>query len=269
MRTYPRCWSHVFAGKALRYSPAGENGIRNDGGQRRLVCEQDGAETETEFDRLLVAVGRQAATAGYGLEEAGVALNRDGTIATDARLRTSCPSIYACGDVAGPYQFTHVAAHQAWYATVNALFGPFKTFRADYSSIPRVTFTDPEIARVGLNETEAQAQGIACEVTRYDLEHLDRAIADEAATGMVKVLTVPGRDRILGATIAGEHAGELIAEYVSAMRNHIGLNRILGTVHAYPTLAEANKFAAGEWKKAHAPQRLLKMVERFHRWRRG
>lgn len=243
--------------------------IRTDGGHKRLVCERDGRVTETGFDRLLAAVGRRAVTTGYGLEEAGVLLNRDGTIATDTRLRTSCPSIYACGDVAGPFQFTHVAAHQAWYATVNALFGPFKTFRADYSVIPRVTFTDPEIARVGLNETEARARGIEYEATRYDLRHLDRAIADEAAAGMVKVLTVPGRDRILGAAIAGEHAGELIAEYVGAMRSRIGLNRILGTVHAYPTLAEANKFAAGEWKKAHAPQRLLKAVERFHRWRRG
>jgi pyruvate/2-oxoglutarate dehydrogenase complex dihydrolipoamide dehydrogenase (E3) component len=243
--------------------------VRRDSDRKILVCERDGRAEEIEFDELLVAVGRKANTDGYGLEEAGVSLNRDGTIATDGYLRTACPSLFACGDVTGPYQFTHTAAHQAWYATVNALFGPFRKFKVDYSVIPRATFTEPEVARVGLNEIEAERQGVACEVTRYDMRELDRAIADGAAGGMVKVLTVPGRDRILGATIVGEHAADLITEYVSAMRHGFGMNRILGTVHIYPTLAEANKFAAGEWKKAHAPAGLLKLVERFHRWRRG
>lgn len=243
--------------------------VRRDKDRKFLVCERDGHVEEIEFDKLLVAVGRKANTEGYGLEEVGVSLNRNGTIATDDCLRTTCPSLYACGDVTGPYQFTHTAAHQAWYATVNALFGPFRRFKVDYSVIPLATFTEPEVARVGLNELEAERLGVACEVTRYDMRELDRAIADGAAGGMVKVLTVPGRDRILGATIVGEHAADVITEYVSAMRHGFGMNRILGTIHIYPTLAEANKFAAGEWKRAHAPAGLLKLVERFQRWRRG
>jgi pyruvate/2-oxoglutarate dehydrogenase complex dihydrolipoamide dehydrogenase (E3) component len=171
--------------------------------------------------------------------------------------------------VAGPYQLTHVAAHQAWYAAVNGLFGGFKRFKADYRVIPWCTFVDPEVARVGLNEQEARAQGTAFEVTRFDIGELDRAIADGAARGWVKVLTVPGSDRILGATIVGSHAGDLIAEYVLAMKHGLGLNKLLGTIHSYPTMAEANKYAAGAWKRAHQPERLLRWVERFHAWRRG
>jgi pyruvate/2-oxoglutarate dehydrogenase complex dihydrolipoamide dehydrogenase (E3) component len=220
------------------------------------------------FDQLLCAVGRAANTTEYGLETLGIRLNKSGTIETDAYLRTQYPNIYACGDVAGPYQFTHVAAHQAWYAAVNALFGAMKKFKADYSVIPWATFTEPEVARVGLSETEAREKGIAFEVTRYDLDELDRAIADEDAHGFVKVLTVPGKDRILGVTIVGEHAGDLIAEFVAAMRNGIGLNKVLGTIHIYPTLAEANKYAAGVWKKAHAPAGVLRWVERYHAWMR-
>ena len=174
-----------------------------------------------------------------------------------------------CGDVAGPYQFTHTASHQAWYAAVNALFGGVKRFRADYSVIPWATFTDPEVARVGLNETEAIEKNVAYDVTSYALEDLDRAIADGETKGVVKVLTVPGRDRILGATIAGEHAADLIVEFITAMKHGIGLNKILGTIHIYPTLAEGNKYAAGNWKRAHAPQRLLRWAEKFHAWRRG
>ena len=184
-------------------------------------------------------------------------------------LQTSYPNIYACGDLAGPYQFTHTASHQAWYASVNALFGRFRKFRVDYSVIPWCTFTEPEVARVGLNEQEAQHQGIEYEVACYDISDLDRAIADEEAHGMVKVLTVPGKDRILGATIVGEHAGDLISEYVSAMKHKLGLNKILGTIHIYPTLAEANKYAAGVWKKAHAPEKVLNWVKRYHAFERG
>ena len=219
------------------------------------------------FDGLLVAVGRQANLAGYGLQELGV--HTDQTVTVNDYQQTNFPNIYAAGDVAGPYQFTHFAAHQAWYAAVNALFDPFKRFRTDLRVIPRATFIEPEVARVGLNEQEAQAQGVACEVTRYGIDDLDRAIADGEAHGFVKVLTVPGRDRILGVTIVGEHAGELLAEFVLAMKHGIGLNKILGTIHTYPTLAEANKYVAGNWKRAHAPQQLLAWVERFHAWRRG
>jgi pyruvate/2-oxoglutarate dehydrogenase complex dihydrolipoamide dehydrogenase (E3) component len=238
-----------------------------DNGEKTLIAEHEGREVRIPFDAVLVAVGRVANLKGYGLEEIGVAATR--TVDTNEFLQTTYPNIYACGDVAGPYQFTHTAAHQAWYAAVNALFDPFKKFRADYSVIPWATFTEPEVARVGLNETEAKEKGIAYEVARYDIDDLDRAIADSEAHGFIKVLTVPGKDRILGVTIVGEHAGDLIAEYVLAMKHGIGLNKILGTIHIYPTLAEANKYVAGVWKKAHAPEGLLRWVARFHAWRRG
>jgi len=243
--------------------------FRVEDGRKVLICEHEGRDLAIEFDALLVAVGRVANTQGYGLEELGIPVTRARTVETNEFLQTKYPNIYACGDVAGPYQFTHTGSHQAWYAAVNALFGSVRKFRADYSVIPWATFTDPEVARVGLNETEAKERNIPYELTVYGLDDLDRAIADEEAHGVVKVLTVPGKDRILGVTIAGEHAGDLIAEFIAAMRHGIGLNKILGTIHIYPTLAEANKFAAGVWKRAHAPQKLLGYVERFHAWMRG
>ena len=227
-----------------------------------------GQKEEIDFDVVLFATGRQANTADLGLEELGIELNERGTIEVNDYLQTVYPNVYACGDVAGPYQFTHVAAHQAWYCAVNALFGHWRKFRVDYSVIPWCTFTDPEVARVGLNEQEAKAQNIPYEVTRYGIDDLDRAIADGEDRGFVKVLTVPGKDTILGVTIVGYHAGELIAEYVSAMKHGLGLNKILGTIHIYPTLSEANKYAAGQWKRAHAPGRILAMVEKYHRWMR-
>lgn len=239
-----------------------------EGDTKRLVVKHGETEVAIEFDELLCAVGRSPRVTGYGLEALGIELTPRKTIATDAYLRTNVPNIYAVGDVAGPYQLTHVAAHQAWYAAVNALFGRFKKFKADYSVIPWATFTDPEVARVGLSEAEAKEQGIAFEVARFELKELDRAIADGTAHGFIKVLTVPGKDKILGVTIVGEHAGDLLAEYVLAMKHGLGLNKILGTIHTYPTLAEANKYVAGEWKRAHAPQGLLAWVERFHAWER-
>jgi len=234
-----------------------------------LICEHGGQTASVGFDALLCALGRTPQTTGYGLEQLGIPIAKARTVETNEYLQTLYPNIYACGDVAGPYQFTHTASHQAWFASVNALFGSWHKFRVDYSVIPWATFTDPEVARVGLNETEAAERGIAYEVTRYGIDELDRAIADEAAHGVVKVLTVPGRDRILGATIVGEHAGELIVEFISAMKHGIGLNKILGTIHIYPTFAEANKYAAGVWKKAHAPERVLRKLERLHAWMRG
>ena len=240
-----------------------------ENGEKILIAEHDGRDVRIPFDRVLVAVGRVANTTGYGLEELGIPTTRAGTVETNEHLQTRYPNIYAAGDVAGPFQFTHTAAHQAWFATVNALFDPLKKFKADYSVIPWATFVDPEVARVGLNEQEAKERGIPHEVTVYGLDELDRAIADGEAHGFVKVLTAPGKDKILGATLVGEHAGDLLAEYVLAMRHGLGLNQILGTIHIYPTLAEANKYAAGVWKKAHAPQKLLAWVERFHAWRRG
>ncbi|MDP2821883.1 MAG: FAD-dependent oxidoreductase [Sulfuritalea sp.] len=238
-----------------------------ENGEKILIAEHEGHELRIPFDAVLVAVGRSANLKDYGLEEVGITTSR--TVDTNEFLQTNYPNIYAAGDVAGPWQFTHTAAHQAWYAAVNALFDPFRKFRADYSVIPWATFVEPEVARVGLNELEAKEKGIAYELSRYHIDDLDRAIADSEAHGFVKVLTVPGKDRILGVTIVGAHAGDLIAEYVLAMKHGIGLDKILGTIHIYPTMAEANKYVAGVWKKAHAPAGLLAWVERFHAWRRG
>jgi pyruvate/2-oxoglutarate dehydrogenase complex dihydrolipoamide dehydrogenase (E3) component/uncharacterized membrane protein YdjX (TVP38/TMEM64 family) len=245
--------------KALRCEVA--NGVKT------LVVDHQGSEKRIVFDQLICAVGRAARLEGYGLEDLGIPTKR--TVETNDYLQTIYPNIYAAGDVAGPYQLTHVAAHQAWYAAVNALFGEFRLFKADYSVIPWTTFVDPEVARVGLNEQEANEQGVAFEVTRYNIDDLDRAIADSEARGFVKVLTVPGKDKILGVTIVGTHAGDLLAEYVLAMRHGLGLNKILSTIHTYPTLAEANKYAAGEWKRAHQPKRLLEWVRRYHDWKRS
>jgi pyruvate/2-oxoglutarate dehydrogenase complex dihydrolipoamide dehydrogenase (E3) component/uncharacterized membrane protein YdjX (TVP38/TMEM64 family) len=243
--------------------------VATDAEGTSLVCEHDSAEVALPFDRLLIALGRRANVEGFGLEELGVALSERRTVAVDGLLRTNFPNIYACGDVAGPYQFTHVASHQAWYAAVNALLAPWWSFRADYRVIPWATFTDPEVARVGLSEEEARAQGIDYEVTRYGIDDLDRAIADGSDHGFVKVLTPPGKDKILGATVVGAEAGNLLAEFVLAMKHGLGLNKLLGTIHIYPTMMEANKYAAGNWKRAHAPEGALRMAKRVFAWRRG
>ena len=242
--------------------------FRVENGEKLLLAEHQGQEVRIGFDQVLLAIGRAPNVTGYGVEEMGITLSPRKTIAVDAFQATNYPNIYACGDVAGPYQFTHTAAHQAWYAAVNALFGSFKKFRTNYSVIPWSTFVDPEVARVGLNEQEAKEQGIAYEVSTYAIDDLDRAIADSEAHGFVKVLTPPGKDKILGVTLVGEHAGDLIAEFVLAMKHNLGLNKVLGTIHIYPTLAEANKYAAGVWKRNHAPRKLLEWVQRYHAWRR-
>jgi pyruvate/2-oxoglutarate dehydrogenase complex dihydrolipoamide dehydrogenase (E3) component/uncharacterized membrane protein YdjX (TVP38/TMEM64 family) len=238
-------------------------------GKQYLQTEKDGTQNDIEFDVILLALGRRPNIDGFGAKELGIETTERGQIAADPFLRTNFPNIFVCGDVTGDYQFTHVAAHEAWYATVNALFRPFKSFAADYRVIPMATYTDPEVARVGMNELEAQTKGIKYEVTIYGIDDLDRAIADEAAEGVVKILTVPGKDKILGVTIVGQHAGDILSEFVLAMKYNLGLNKILGTIHAYPTLAEANKYAAGVWKKNHAPKKVLLWLEKFHAWRRG
>lgn len=243
--------------------------VGKDGSDGYAEFSSSGGDHTVSFSHLLLAVGRSANTEQMGLEELGIAIGRSGTIEVDEYLCTRIPTIYACGDIAGPYQFTHMASHQAWYAAVNALFGRFRRFKVDYSVVPWATFTDPEVARVGLSEEEARAQDIAVEVTCYQLDDLDRAIADGETTGFIKVLTEPGRDRILGATIVGYHASELINEFVLAMKHNLGLGKILSTIHIYPTLAEGNKFVAGEWRKARKPEGLLRWVERYHRWNRG
>ncbi|RJP94106.1 MAG: pyridine nucleotide-disulfide oxidoreductase [Desulfobacteraceae bacterium] len=243
--------------------------IRIENNGKILVCDHNGRDVFVEFDEILVAVGRAANISGFGLEELGVELTPRKTISANEFLQTSIPTIYCAGDVAGPYQFTHVAAHQAWFAAVNALFGKFKSFKVDYRVIPWTTYTDPEVARVGINETDAAEKNIPYELTRYNLDDLDRAIADSEDHGFIKVLTKPGTDKILGVTIVGAHAGDILAEYVLAMKHGLGLNKILATIHTYPTMAEANKYAAGVWKKAHAPEKVLKWLGKYHGWTRG
>ena len=240
-----------------------------DDGEKILHCESSDGVVEVPFDEILVAVGRRANTDQMDLESLGVKLRGNGTIETDEYLRTDVPNIFACGDVTGPYQFTHTASHQAWYAVVNALFGAVKKFKVDYRVIPWATFTMPEVARGGLSERDAKEQNIDYDVTSYGIDDLDRAIADGEAHGFVKVITPKGKDEVLGVTIVGHHAGDLIAEYVLAMKYKLGLNKILGTIHLYPSLAESNKFVAGNWKRANQPTTLLKWVEKFHAWRRG
>lgn len=247
--------------KALRVEAGGEGG--------RLICEQGGKEVSLPFDRLLLALGRKANVEGFGLKELGVELTDRGTVQANKMLQTNFPNIYVAGDAVGPYQFTHVASHQAWYASINALIAPFWSFNVDYRVIPWATFTEPEVARVGLSEDEAEERGIDVEVTRYALDDLDRAIADSADYGFVKVLTKPGKDEILGALIVGNHAADLLAEFVLAMKHGLGLNKILGTIHTYPTMSEANKYVAGNWKRANAPEHLLKIAKKFFDWRRG
>jgi dihydrolipoamide dehydrogenase len=244
--------------------------VRVDSASKNLFCQLNGQEIQLKFDDILVALGRKANVTGFGLEDLKIEISETGRIVADEYLRTTnYPNIYVCGDVTGPYQFTHTAAHQAWYVAVNALFSPFKKFKVDYRVIPWCTFTDPEVARVGLNEKEAKKQNIAYQISKYEIDDLDRAIADGEAHGFVKVLTVPGSDKILGVCIVGDHAGETIAEYVAAMKLGFGLDKILGTIHIYPTFSEANKYAAGLWKKQNAPVKILEFLRKFHSWRRG
>lgn len=247
--------------EGLRFLKQGQNS--------QLICKGPQGEQMVSFDEVLLALGRKAHVQGFGLEELGIELTSQGTLATDPFLRTVYPNIFACGDVVGPFQFTHVASHQAWYASVNALFSPFKKYKVDYRVIPWCTFTDPEVARVGLNEKEARERGIPFSVTKYAMDDLDRAIADSENRGFVKVLTPPKKDTILGVTTVGPHASDTLTEFVTAMKFGLGLNKILSTIHMYPTLAESNKYAAGVWKKSNAPQGVLSFLERFHRWRRG
>lgn len=237
--------------------------------ENSVICDNNGEEVELEFDKILFAVGRKPNVSGFGLEELGIKIRENGSVDSNPFMQTNIPSIYVCGDVTGPYQYTHVAAHQAWYASVNSMFAPFKKFKVDYSVIPWATFTDPEVAKVGLNEKEAKEKNIDYEVAIYGIDDLDRAIADGEGSGFVKVLTVPKKDKILGVTIVASNAGDLISEYVLAMKYGIGLNKILGTIHIYPTMSEANKYAAGVWKQNHKPEFVLDLLRKFHKWRRG
>ncbi len=242
--------------------------IKTNDGKHELICENNGKDVHIKFDKILIALGRVPNTKGFGLEELGVEFTKTGQIETNELLQTNFPNIYCSGDVRGKFQFTHTAAHESWYSAVNALFGKFKKFKANYDVVPWATYTDPEVARVGLNETDAELSGIDYEISKFEIKDLDRAIADSEDYGFVKVLTKPGKDTILGVTIVGNHAADVIAEFVLAMKHSIGLNKILGTIHIYPTMAEANKYAAGLWKKAHAPEKLLAWVKKYHTWMR-
>jgi pyruvate/2-oxoglutarate dehydrogenase complex dihydrolipoamide dehydrogenase (E3) component len=258
----------IAEGVTLRLGSRAVGVETDETGQHALIVEHDGERNKVPFDRLLVCIGRQANVEGLGLESLGIVATDQGTLETNECLRTRCPSVWTCGDVCGPYQLTHAGAHQAWHAAVNALFGDVRSFAVDYRVIPAVTYTQPEVARVGLNERQAQAEGIEYEVTHYPLRENDRAITEGATEGFVKILTEPGKDRILGATLVGENAGEWLAEITLAMKHRIGLSKLLGTVHPYPTLSEANKAAAGQWKNAHKPERLLRWLGRYFAWRR-
>ena len=243
--------------------------VRVEAGGKVLVVEHQGAEKRIAFDEIICALGRSANTQGVGLEEVGIALTSQKTVEVNEYLQATYPNVFACGDVAGPYQFTHTASHMAWYCAVNGLFGHLRKFKVDYSVIPWATFTDPEVARVGLNETEAREQKVPYEVHTYAIDDLDRAIADSEARGLVKVLVRPGTDRILGCTIGGANAGETIAEFVAAMRHGFGLGKILGTIHIYPTYAESNKYAAGVWKRSTVTRGQMALAQAFNDWTRG
>ena len=239
------------------------------GTENKLICKNTEGNITLEFDKVLIAVGRKPNTKNLWDEKLKIDLNKNGTVNTNDFLQTNYPNIFACGDVAGPYQLTHMAAHQAWYCAVNGLFGKFKKFKADYSVVPWCTYLDPEVATVGKNELVCKEEGLDYDVIKYDLDDLDRAIADSSDYGLVKVITKKGSDKILGATIVGANAGELIIEFVTSMKHGKGLNSILGTIHSYPTMAEGNKYAAGLWKQANKPEALLKWVEKFHKWGRS
>jgi pyruvate/2-oxoglutarate dehydrogenase complex dihydrolipoamide dehydrogenase (E3) component len=240
--------------------------LRFEAGKVLIATGPDG-EKLISFDDIIIAVGRKPRVAGFGLEQLGLVTR--GKLQNDVFLRTSMPHILCAGDVAGKQQLTHGGSHEAWYASINALARPFRTYRADYRVLPRITYTEPELAAVGLTEAEANAQSLSFDVTRYDLDDLDRAIAESEAHGFVKILTVKGSDRILGATIVGQHAGEILAEVTFAMKHNMGLRKILQTIHPYPTWAEANKYTAGQYGLARKPERLLKWAERWFRWQRA
>jgi pyruvate/2-oxoglutarate dehydrogenase complex dihydrolipoamide dehydrogenase (E3) component len=274
-RLLPREDTDVASALADRFADEGVRVVNDSSvasfrmnGADKVASITGATQIELSCDAVLIAVGRQANVEGLGLERLGITLNAQGRVDVNEYLQTACPTVYACGDVAGPYQFTHMASFQAWFASINALFGTLWRTRIHYRIVPAATFTDPEVARVGLNESEAQAKGIAYEVARYGLDDLDRAIADGDNHGFVKLLTVPGKDRILGVTVVGCHAAELLAPFTLAMTHGLGLRKIMGTIHVYPTFSESGKFAAGAWQRQHAPQWLYPWLERYHRWQR-
>lgn len=258
----------VAEGVTVHINTQSESFVLNNG-EKTAICKNAAGSVQIPFDQVIVAIGRKANVKGFGLETLGVELSPNGAIQVNDQLQTNIPNIFACGDVTGRFQFTHTAAQQAWFSSMNALLRPFYSFKNDESLIPWCIYTDPEIARVGLNEADAKQKNIPYESTFYNIDHLDRALAEESAYGFVKILTAQGSDRILGVTIVGPSAGESLAEFVLAMKYKLGLNHILKTIHTYPTLSEANKMAAGQWRKSKISPRLLKISESFNNWQRS
>tara|TARA_B100001248_G_scaffold262427_1_gene258371 strand:- start:27742 stop:29880 length:2139 start_codon:yes stop_codon:yes gene_type:complete len=237
-------------------------------GEKQVHYRYQNTEQIINCDAVICALGRKANVEGFGLENLEVEKTANGALVVDENMALPAyPNIYACGDVIGQYQFTHTASHQAWHAAVNALF-PLK-FKIDNRVIPWAIYTSPELARVGLSEMEARQQGVEYDVSCYDIADLDRAITDGNDYGLIKVLTKKGKDKILGVHIVSERAADIIAEFVLAMKYNIGLNKILSTIHIYPTYAEANKFVAGVWKRKNTSQSLLSILQAFHSWRRS
>ncbi|MXZ43622.1 MAG: FAD-binding protein [Gammaproteobacteria bacterium] len=231
---------------------------------QQLTIHRFGRERVLDFDQLLVATGRTPRVKNLGLEEVGINLSAKQTVKVNRYLQTEVNSVFACGDVVGPYQFTHMAAHQAWFASMNALTRPFWRLKLNDKIVPWAIFTDPELARVGVSENDATRLRIPHEVTKYSFAELDRAVAEGTSKGFVKLITKPGKDTLLGACIVGPSAGELISSCINAMRHGYGVNSILSTIHVYPTRMEAVRLAAGRLRRAQAPPSLLKLAERLN-----
>jgi pyruvate/2-oxoglutarate dehydrogenase complex dihydrolipoamide dehydrogenase (E3) component len=225
-----------------------------------VVLEADGRAEELETEALLVAAGRKPNVEGLGLDAAGVLYDKKG-ITVDERLRTSQPHIFAAGDIAGGHQFTHLADHHARVIVRNVLI-PWIQTKADTPVLPWCTYTSPEVARVGLSEDEARKRGVPYDVWLQPLSEVDRAVVESEESGFAKVLTAHGSDRILGATIVAERAGDLLHEVVLAMKAGVGLKAISGTIHAYPTFAEVTRRVADRYQKS----RLTPVARRTFAW---
>ncbi len=231
----------------------------------RLTLESRGSRETIEVDRVLVGVGRAPNVQGLGLDAAGVRFDERAGVEVDARLRTSNKRIFAAGDVCSQYKFTHAADAMARIVIQNALF--FGRSRADKLVMPWCTYTDPEIAHVGMYKEDADKAGVATETVTVELSEVDRAILDGDG-GVLKVLLRRGSDEILGATLVASHAGETISEITAAMTNKLGLRKLAGVIHPYPTQAEAIKKAADAYNRQRLTPRVKWLFERIMAWRR-
>lgn len=246
--------------------------VKKENGRATLHFRHQLQDKQIPFSHLLVATGRKASVRGLGLEGLGVRLTKNSTIETNGFMATNHSHIYACGDVTGPFPFTHSASYQGTLAAIHALFSPlsrlpFVNLKASYTGLPWCTYTDPEVARCGLNETMAREKNISHEVIYLPLKELDRALTDGREEGFIKILTKKDSDKILGMTAVGAEAGNWTGEFVLAINQNIGLNQILKTVHAYPTLTEAAPRVAALWKKQQTSEKALRLLQKFHKWR--